>query len=73
MNWENHLTSMFSIHHFHDTYATERSFLGLQSVVNVFSCLLPQRMPSYTDDELFDAVTNLAKAYPDDLTQDSGP
>jgi hypothetical protein len=30
-------------------------------------------MLSYTDDELFDAATNLANAYPDDLTQDLGP
>jgi hypothetical protein len=44
----------------HDTYTTKRSFLGLQSVVNVFSCLLPQQMLSYTDDELSDAATNLA-------------
>jgi hypothetical protein len=29
-------------------------------------------MLSYTDDELFDAATNLANAYPDDLTQDLG-
>jgi hypothetical protein len=48
-------------------------FLGLQSVVNLFSCLLPQQMLSYKDDELFDAATNLANAYPDDLTQDLGP
>jgi hypothetical protein len=47
-------------------------FLGLQSVVNLFSCLLPQQMLSYTDDELFDAATNLANAYTDDLTQDLG-
>jgi hypothetical protein len=47
-------------------------FLGLQSVVNEFSCLLPQQMLSYTD-ELFDAATNLVNAYPDDLTQDLGP
>jgi hypothetical protein len=26
-----------------------------------------------TDDELFDAATNLANAYPDDFTQDLGP
>jgi hypothetical protein len=43
-------------------------FLGQQSVVNLFSCLLPQQMLSYTDNELFDAATNLANAYPDDLT-----
>jgi hypothetical protein len=30
-------------------------------------------MLKYTDDELFDAATNLANAYPDDLTQDLGP
>jgi hypothetical protein len=30
-------------------------------------------MLSYTDDELFDDATNLANAYPDDLTQDLGP
>jgi hypothetical protein len=48
-------------------------FLGLQSVVNLFSCLLPQQMLSYTDDELFDAATNFANVYPDDLTQDLGP
>jgi hypothetical protein len=48
-------------------------FLGQQSVVNLFSCLLPQQMLSYTDDELFDDATNLANVYPDDLTQDLGP
>jgi hypothetical protein len=47
--------------------------LGLQSVVNLFSCLLRQQMLSYTDDELFDAATNLANAHPDDLTKDLGP
>jgi hypothetical protein len=30
-------------------------------------------MLSYTDDQLFDAATNLANAYPDYLTQDLGP
>jgi hypothetical protein len=30
-------------------------------------------MLSYTDDELLDAATNLANAYPDYLTQDLGP
>jgi hypothetical protein len=30
-------------------------------------------MRSYTDNELFDAATNLANAYPNDLTQDLGP
>jgi hypothetical protein len=30
-------------------------------------------MLSYTDDELCDAATKLANAYPDDLTQDLGP
>jgi hypothetical protein len=30
-------------------------------------------MLSCTDDELFDAETNLVNAYPDDLTQDLGP
>jgi hypothetical protein len=48
-------------------------FLGLQSVVNLFSCLLRQQMLSYTDDELSDAATNLANAYPDDLAQDLCP
>jgi hypothetical protein len=48
-------------------------FLWLQSVVNLFSCLLPQKMLSCTDDELFDAATNLVNADPDDLTQDVGP
>jgi hypothetical protein len=47
-------------------------FLGQQSVVNLFSCLLPHQMLSYTH-ELFDAATNLANAYPDDLAQDLGP
>jgi hypothetical protein len=41
--------------------------------VKFFSCLLPQQMLSYTDDELFDAAANLANTYPDDLTQDLGP
>jgi hypothetical protein len=30
-------------------------------------------MSSYTDDELFSAATILANAYPDELTQESGP
>jgi hypothetical protein len=51
----------------------KKRFLGLQSVVNLFSCLLPQKMLSYIDDELSDAATNLESAYPDDLTQDLGP
>jgi hypothetical protein len=47
-------------------------FLGLQIVVNLFICLLPQQMLSNTDDELFDAATDLVNAYLDDLTQDLG-
>jgi hypothetical protein len=48
-------------------------FLGLQSVATLFICLLPHQMPSYIDDELFYAATNLANAYPDDLTKDLSP
>jgi hypothetical protein len=47
-------------------------FLGLQIVVNLFICLLTQQMLSNTDDELFDAATDLVNAYLDDLTQDLG-